>query len=129
VSFTDTSKARRDGRANGLEFAITDGKTKTGVGLFAALSLDERATWSTRKLIPNNAASPWNSRLATVRDFGFFGLAFAAPDFGFFSEGFPFRKKSNTSHSSGTFRTPGKPVRDSFDLGLGENSLFFTFCL
>jgi formylglycine-generating enzyme required for sulfatase activity len=50
VSFTDHPQ-RTPEAERGMEFTAADGTTFTGYGMYAALSFDEGATWSVRKLI------------------------------------------------------------------------------
>ena len=62
MSFTDYAQNVRDGNAKGMSFPDASGNTRTGVGMYAALSFDEGKTWAHRKLIPNWIKRPWKSR-------------------------------------------------------------------
>lgn len=62
VGFTDSSVNAGNGTAKGLEFVDTSGKKETGLGMFAAISLDEGKSWTRRKLIPIWHTQHWKSR-------------------------------------------------------------------
>ncbi len=62
VSFTDTTRAQREGRDKGMLFDTSTGTPKRGVGMFAAVSVDQGKTWPLSKLISNHPSLPWKSR-------------------------------------------------------------------
>lgn len=61
VSYTDTVANLKSGAARGMDFVDDAGSTRKGNGMFATLSLDEGKTWRHFKLIPSDAAKPWES--------------------------------------------------------------------
>ena len=62
IGFTDSSVDAGNGTAKGLEFVDASGKKETGMGMFAATSVDEGKSWTHRKLIPIWHTQHWKSR-------------------------------------------------------------------
>jgi hypothetical protein len=45
------TRGKKESERKGMTFKQTDGSTKTGYGIFAALSFDDGATWPVRRLV------------------------------------------------------------------------------